>query len=131
VVFRAKPSQLGPFVRAVATGAFGTVLLVLFLENFVATSTLARLVPVIVLFNAAVSGFSFTRSSERRRGGYPVALAAGGLCALVGLGVLLVLGSAATTGGLFDLDSFVLALTGSLLCGLAGSWLAFHSAHHA
>lgn len=131
VVARTKSESSVLFARAVATGAFGTVLLVLFLENFVATATLARLVPVVVVFNAAVSGFSYTRNTERRRGDCPAALVAGGLCALVGLGALHLLGSAVISGESFDLVSLVLALTGSLLCGLAGSWLAANSVCHA
>jgi hypothetical protein len=119
-----KNLTLAGFLRAVATGVFGTVLLVLFLENFMATEPLANLIPVIVIFNAAVSGFSLTRSTERVSGDRLAAIVAGGLCAGISLGLFSVLGTEATSEAFFGPLLILLACVGGLLFGLAGSWLA-------
>lgn len=117
----------------------GSVVLVLFLQNFLADRLLAGLLPVLVAFNGAVSGFTLVRQDPDRlarvldtasRGfaaWWPSA-AVGGVTALLSLGVLSLVGLEALSGEFFGVVLLVPACLGSLICGAAGAWIAVRQA---
>ncbi|MCP4572248.1 MAG: hypothetical protein GY838_07830 [bacterium] len=99
---------------------------------------LAGLLPLVVAFNGAVAGFTLVKRPDRlarlldatTRGfaaWWPPA-ALGGLCALLSLGVLSLLGLEALSREFFGVVLLVLACLGSLICGAGGAWIAVKQA---
>ena len=122
-------------VRALATSLAGTIVLSFFLQEFLADQALAGLLPIIVSFNAAVAGFTLLKSrradTKAARGNVEQdtttryeAAALGGMSALLGLGILSLLGYGALTSGFFGLVLLVVACVGGLVCGTLGAWIA-------
>lgn len=122
-------------LRSLATGLFGSVVIALFLQNFVQARLLAGLLPLVMSFNGAVAGFTMHRHAPADRDTVRAAAprgttpwlrsaALGGLTALVSLGVLSLLGLEALSREFFGVLLLVLACCGGLVSGVVGAWIA-------
>ena len=122
-------------LKAVATGVFGTVILVLFLGQFIRNPLLAGLVPVIAAFNSAVAGFTLVKGRVVFYGakqgtdrphitGRLSALLVGGFSALLSLGVLALIGPEVLVGVGSEAVVVVVACLAGVICGAFGSWIA-------
>lgn len=126
--------------RALATGLFGTIVLSLFLQNFLQDQILAGLLPIITAFNAAVAGYTLAKhrmpvmnlnnfiDAEQDTTARYLPAATGGFSALLSLGALSLLGFEALAGEFFGWVLLLVACLGSVIFGAMGSWIAVKQA---
>ncbi len=112
-------------VFSILIGVVGTTLIVMFLTTLLTLSRALGLIPWIIGFNTAMTGFSLvdkTRDALKHR--IPVSVGAGILNVIMTLAVLTGLSFYFAGIALFDLSDLVLLSAIGGLCGGFGGWLA-------
>jgi hypothetical protein len=110
---------------SVSIGVVGTTLIVMFLATFLTLSWTLGLLPWIVGFNTAMSGFSLvdkTRDALKHK--LPLSVGAGILNVVMTLTVLTGLSFYFTGIALFGITDLALLSGLGGLCGALGGWLA-------
>jgi len=110
---------------SVLIGVIGSTLIVMFLTTFLSISGALGLLPWIIGFNTAMTGFSLidkTRDALKHR--LPFSVGAGIINAVMTLGVLTGLALYVTGTTLFGLMDWALLSGLGGPCGALGGWLA-------
>jgi hypothetical protein len=110
---------------SILIGVVGSTLIVMFLTTFLTLSGALGLLPWIIGFNTAMTGFSLvdkTRDALKHR--LPASVGAGILNVIMTLGVLTGLSIYVTGTALFGLMDLALLSGLGGLCGAMGGWLA-------
>ena len=104
---------------SIIIGVFGSVLLVVFFSSFMSINTIEKLLPFVIGFNAALTGFNLiskTKNSLKYKRIYAVA---SGISAVIFTGVILNLISISIMGGylIYITDLIILIVIGAVLSG--------------
>jgi hypothetical protein len=58
--------NFGEFVQPILTGVFGCILLVIFFAGFMSLGTIGKLLPFVIGFNTALTGYNLLRRTKNR-----------------------------------------------------------------
>jgi len=124
---RLTASLPGAFAYSILAGVFGALILIVFLDGFLAFESLMKLFPWILGFNTALTGYSLIdKAHERLSNKRFWAIGSGGIVVIL---VCLLLTLAYDYGALFAIPQLALyGLIGTVFSGI-GAWVSIKQYH--